>query len=287
MPDTQSTPSSVGPWRVADNSVWSTGTAPLIQPDRLDVLVHLLAFEQLAGTSTTGHERTYRGVDWVARSEAFTEADNEVGVASLAAELLTCPECELGVSFASGGQLVRGAAIAAAALYSGRPISRIDAVDKVIDRSYAALMSAGWSTSELSELLAAWCRIEPQAAAILIDLDSPEAASAEHELNCRYPILASSIDHVSADDLSDFMTPASGSVRVIYLQADGVVFAQVLNEYQEAIVLARRGPDAGAVLNALSAPDRLQSTSPDHDRRLRRLRRVERRNDLLARTLGR
>lgn len=287
MPDTQSTPSSVGPWRVADTSVWSTGTTPLIQPGRLDVLVHLLAFEQLAGASNEGHGRAYRGVDWVARSEALTVSDHEVGVAALAAELLTDPSFELGVSFASGGQLVRGAAVAAAALYSGRDITRVEATDKVVDRSYDALLREGWTASELAELIAAWTRFEPRAAVVLIDLDSPGAAEVEHELACRYPILASTLDHISRDDLSDFMTAASGSVRVVFLDADGPALAPVLGAHEGSIMMARRGDDAGAVLSALNAPDRLASTSPGHERRLRQRKRANLRNELVKRVLRR
>ncbi len=287
MPNARITSSPLRPWRVGDSSVRSSGTTHLIQPIRLDVLVHFLAFEQLAGAVSDPQSVGSNPVDWLIRSEAFSSADNEASVPELIAELLTSPTCALEVSFASGGQLVRGAALAAAALYSDREITRVDATDKVVDRSYDVLVAEDWSQPELRALLSTWTTIDPDAAVVLIDLDAEGSAAFEHELQCRYAVMAKTLDFLSHDERIELGATESGSIRAMYLRAGGPVFAQVLDTHREAIALTRRGTAVQATLDALHVEKRQVSTSPAHQQRLRRIRRLDRRDQFLARALGR
>lgn len=286
MADTQSTPSFSRPWRVAHTTAGSVEAARLIQPNRLDVLIHFLAFEQLAGSEQTPDLEVASGLDWMARSEELTNGDHEIGVAALAAELLTSPDSALEVGFGSGGQLVRGAAAAAAALYSGRPITRIEVNDRVIDRSLAVLSETASSPSEQRDLLAAWLRIDPSASVVLIDLDAPNPDALAHELECRYPVIWSTIDHVSAALADTLGLGRGGSVRVMCLRADGPTFSQVLDANRPSVVATRSGTDAVRAMMAMLASGRKTSTSPAHAQRLRRQRRAELRAWLLANVRG-
>jgi hypothetical protein len=144
--DFPATPIPTTSWRAGASATWGNGGSTYLQANRLDVLVHLLAFEQLAGAAQPTVE--FASIDWLARSEQFSRLDNDRGVAELAAELLTSPEPELHVTFASGGQLVRGAGAAAASIYSGKPAIRVDGNDQVIDRSSEALRDAGLTTTK-------------------------------------------------------------------------------------------------------------------------------------------
>lgn len=287
MSQSRITSSPVRPWRVDDPSTKSSGTTHLIQSNRLDVLAHLLAFEQLAGVDSTFAGGSTGDTDWLARSEEFSSQDNEVGVAELAAELLTSSTCDLRVSFASGGQLVRGATSAAAALYSGAPYTRVEAADKVLDRSYDVLAADGWAPNELCGLLSCWSRIDDDAAVVLVDLDAAGSAELEYELCCRYAVLANTINFLSDAERNQLSAIGSGSVRVMYLRAGGPIFAQVLDSHRTAISLTRRGTSVQTVLDAFYNQERSNSTSAAHQQRLRRIRRVSRRDQLLARALGR
>lgn len=282
--DTQTSLSS-GPWRVARSTAGSVDATPLIQPDRLDVLVHLRAFEELARKGPAAGGVT--SDDWLAFSESFSTVDNEIGVVALAAELLTSPDYELEVAFASGGQLVRGATAAAAALHTGRPIVRIDAVPRVLDRSAEALRSTGRSASELFAILETWVRTDPGAAVVLVDLAHDGAADLDYELRCRYPVMSETIDHISRADATELGIATGGSVRIVCIRAGGPTFAQVIEQHRSAIVMARRGLDVTSVLQVVHAPDRVGSTSPSHEQLLRKVRRAERRERLLGRALGR
>lgn len=90
----------------------------------------------------------------------------------------------------SGGQLVRGATAAAASLYSGREARRIDSTEKVLDRSYEALLANGWSRPDVRGVLTGWLRVAHSVAVVLVDLDAGGAADLIHELRCRYSVMA-------------------------------------------------------------------------------------------------
>lgn len=249
--------------------------------------MHFLAFLEVTGPVSDAPPSTGLPIDWLARSEAFSRSDNEASVPEIVAELLTSPSYSLDVSFASGGQLVRGAALAAAALYSNREITRIEATDKVVDRSHEALLAEGWTQAAVHALLSIWTMIDPSAAIVLVDLDAEGAAAFEHELECRYAVMAKTLDFVSDDEREELGATASGSVRAMYLRASGPVFAQVLDTHRDSILLARRGAAVQATVGALHAENRQASTSAAHEHRLRQIRRHDRRSQLLARAFGR
>ncbi len=260
------------------------GGSIFFQPNRLDVLVHLLALEQLAGVDGPAVEPA---VDWVEYSDAFATTDNEPTMSSYAAELLTSPAPELAVTFASGGQLVRGAGAAAASLYSDQPAVRVDGSDKVLDRSVAGLSEAGWSTSDCQSLLHAWALRDCAATVVLLDLDSPAAADAEHELRCRFTAIHTEIDHLSLLDADVIGASASGSTRLMCLRSDSNGVAAVAERHAGAVVFVARRREAAIALASLWADDRAKSTSPAHEQRLRRMRRQALTAQLLERTLGR
>ena len=260
------------------------GGSIFFQPNRLDVLVHLLALERLAGANGPSVEPA---VDWVQRSDAFAMADNEPTMASFAAELLTSPAPELAVTFASGGQLVRGAGAAAASLYSDQQAVRIDGSDKVVDRSLAGLGEAGWTTSECQSLLHAWALRDAAATVVLVDLDSPAAADAEHELRCRFASIHNEIEHLSRLDADVLGATASGSTRLMCLRSGPAAVAAVAERHDGAIAFVAHRSEAAVALASLWAEDRVMSSSPAHDQRLRRMRRDALTAQFLERALGR
>jgi len=268
--DFPATPIPTMSWRTGAAAAWGNGGSIYLRPNRLDVLVHLLAFEQLAGVAQPTVE--FASIDWLARSEEFSRLDNDRGVAELASELLTSPVPELRVTFASGGQLVRGAAAAAASIYSGKPATRVDGNDKVIDRSAEALKDAGLATGEVRTLIHAWAARDPQAAVLFIDMDVPGAADATHELSCRYAVVHSEIDYLTPADTGSLGASSGGSVRVMCLRVDPTSFQGVLERRGATMSLLREGVLAARTLAVLWNPDRVVSSSSSHDRLLRQLR---------------
>ncbi|MFT7473765.1 MAG: hypothetical protein ACI81L_000680 [Verrucomicrobiales bacterium] len=251
-------------------------------------MVHLLAFERLAGVDHSTVD--YAPVDWLARSEKFSQVDNDPGVAELAAELLTAPSPVLDVTFASGGQLVRGAAAAAASIYAGKPARRIDGNDKVVDRSVEALRGAGLTVQEARTLIHAWAIRDEQAAVVLVDLDAPGASDAEHELRCRYGVVHSEVDYLTLADSRALGASRSGSIRVFCVKVGPTSLPSVVVRHCAAVLMHREGVDAAHALTILWRRNRTVSSSRSHDRRLRRLRRLRRQmlaNQLRDRAFGR
>jgi len=223
------------------------GGSTFFQSNRLDVLVHLLALERLAGVDGPSVESA---VDWVQRSDVFARSDNEPTMASFAAELLTSPAPELAVTFASGGQLVRGAGAAAASLYSGQPAVRIDGSDKVVDRSLDGLSNAGWTSFECQSLLHAWALRDAASTVVFVDLDSPSAAAAEHELRCRFAAIHTEIEHLSHLDADVLGTTAGGSTRLMCLRSDAQGISAVAERHAGAIAFAAHRREAAIALAA-------------------------------------
>lgn len=260
------------------------GGSIYFQPNRLDVLVHLLALEQLAGVEAPAARST---TDWVSRSDAFASGDNEPTMSSFAAELLTSPTPELTVTFASGGQLVRGAGAAAASLYSGAQATRVDGSDKVLDRSIEGLQEAGWTVAECRELLTAWAQRDKAATVLLLDLDSPAAADAEHELRCRFTLLHSELQHLSLSDAGAINSLSGGSMRLMCVRATSASVTPVIERHGSAVSYVGHGLDATAALKTLWNDARASSTSPGHEQLIRRMRRQALTSQLLERALGR
>lgn len=255
------------------------------QYNRLDVFVHLLAFEHLAGAEGSSNDSS--AIEWVSLSDAFARQDNEPTVATLAAELLTSPSAELNVTFASGGQLVRGASAAAASIYGQRPVIRHEGADKVLDRSAQGLQAKGWSLDQVHRVLIEWARHDKHAEVVLIDLDAKGADEAIHEFSCRYAVMYEDIEHISETDTAALGSVGSGSTQILCLRATGPHFADALARHEQAI--RRTGVDVTAVsaLSTLWGVDRVESTSPLHAQRLRKMRRQELTAQFLERTLGR
>ena len=273
-----------------DERVFDRGSASsnvLFQHNRLDVLVHLLAFEHLAGAEDdTTVDSSAK--DWVLRSDKFAQRDNEPTVATLAAELLTSPAAELNVTFASGGQLVRGASAAAASIYGQHPATRHDGADKVLDRSASGLVEQGWTHDQVHRLLIEWARRDEDANVVLVDLDSDGAEEAIHEFTCRYAVMHDEIDHMSEADTAALGANGSGSTQVLCLRSTGPHFNDVLARHAQSIRSSSVGvASASTILTTLWGADRSASSSPAHAQRLRKMRRQDLTAQFLARTLGR
>lgn len=235
------------------------------QPNRLDVLVHLLAFEHLAGAELPAGEAK----DWVRWSDQFATQDNEPTVGTLAAELLTSPEAELAVTFASGGQLVRGASAAAAAISSGRVASRREGDDKVIDRSVPALLAEGWSLDQVHRLLIEWAGRDTAAQVVLVDLESDGAVDVVHELTCRYAIMHQELEFIAASDVGALQAASTGSTQVFCVRATGNSVSAVLERHADAIRATASGPGAASILASLWDSQRVVQPSAEHQKRVR------------------
>jgi len=247
------------------------------------VLVHLLALERLAG----GDQPADADIDWVALSDQFSANDNEPTMASFAAELLTSPAPELNVTFASGGQLVRGAGAAAASLYSGLQATRVEGNDKVLDRSIAGLTEAGWSTEQSRCLLRAWAARDAASTVVILNLESSASDDAEHELRCRFAVLHNEMEHLSPIDASNLEILAGGSSRLICLRGDAEAVAKVAERHDDAFSFVGHRSDSVRALEQLWKQGRARTSSPSHDQRLRRIKRQALTDQLLERTLGR
>lgn len=273
-------------------SSWRTGAgAPegdlgsvFFQPRRLDVLVHLLAFEHLAGELPTSSSHA----PWVQLSDELAQGDNEPTMATLAAELIATPTAELRVSFASGGQLVRGATAAAAAIATGHPVIRNDDGDnQAIDRSVDAFLSSGWPMARVQLLLLEWARRSTRAGVVLVDLDAAGADDAIHELTCRFPLIHSEIEYLSTDDVAALEAQSHGSTHVLCVTATSPTFEKVVERHAAALRGSAVGPKASTMLESLWEKDRVVEPSQAHVQRLRRVRRRQRVDQLFARVRGR
>ncbi len=245
------------------------------------MLVHLLAFEQLAGEDSTPSAH-----NWVSMSDDFATRDNEPTVATLAAELMTSPEVELAVTFASGGQLVRGASAAAVSIGSARTCVRRDGGDKVIDRSITGLAEAGWTTGQLRDLLVEWAKRDDSAAVVLVNLDVDGADEAIHELTCRFAVMHSELDYVSPDDSERLAATGSGSTQLLCLRASETLDATI-ERHSDAIRLCVAGAVGANALATLWRADRPDEVSTEHTQRIRKMRRKELADQLLERAFGR
>ena len=245
--------------------------------------MHVLAFENLAGDGPVPED----SAEWVRWSDLFAAQDNEPTVAELAADILTSPDVALNVTFASGGQLVRGASTAAASICSGRDAVRAEGTDKVIDRSVEALRASGWTADQVHQLLVEWARRDGAAQVALIDLDSPDAAEAMHELTCRYECMHSELDFISESDASQLHADTSGSTQVLCVRADGPAVSAVLDRHANAIRATASGPGAASMLATLWSSGRQVSPSAAHSQRVRKMRRRQAAGQLLDRARGR
>lgn len=278
--DTSAPHVSASSWRAVAQATEIGFGSVYYQPGRLDVLVHLLAYEQLAGAELVGD------YDWVSASDAFAISDNEPTVATLAAELMTSPNAELEVTFASGGQLVRGASAAAVSIATRHQGVRRDGSDKIIDRSVVGLSATGWPASQLQQLLIEWARRDNAAAVVLVDLDDDGADDAIHELTCRYELMHDELEYLSADDALRLDARGFGSTQVLCIRV-GDTLPTVLERHAGAIRACSAQTAAAIALATLWQSERADEVSSAHSQRVRRIRRREVTDQLLERVLGR
>jgi len=225
--------------------------------------------------------------DWVTWSDSFAAQDHEPTVATLAAELLTSPGAELEVTFASGGQLARGASAAAAAIYSGLPGVRVEGAPVAIDRSAVALERGGWTTAQIRQLLTEWAHRDDASVVVLVDLEAENADEAIHELSCRYEVMHDELDFVSSTDAHALGVASNGSTQLLCFRSSGGSLNDVLARYDGAIRGTASGSEAATMLANLWRDSRSIETSPSHTQRVRKVRRRAAADQLLARVLGR
>lgn len=278
----------------------------------MDVLVHLLALEQLADITTVDIDLTKstdptngyvrlgglprsasasdffekaHKVDWVAHSDSFAAADREH---TLSAHLRDQRgESELAVCYASGGQLVGGALDAALSLYFGLPVRRELVTDKPVDRSVNALRAAGWSHGDLRALLHKWAVLDPVSAVVLLDVDHGGFPSALHEMTCRYDTVHTEYDYISDVDQAELQTAGVGSIQTMLLRADPTSFAAVTSRHREVLLGSYSQDFSVLPISVLWSPVRQSTMSSRHQQRLRKLRRKERTVQLLEKARNR
>jgi len=276
----QVTEAVVRPRRVEDSRsrVVADSASVVFHPDRLDVLVHLRALEQLRGAPASFDD----GVDWVATSNTLASEDVEPTVAELAAEMATAPGLVQEVVFGNGGRLVAGATGAAVSAFTDRPIRRRDVEIRGLDRSQTALVSAGVTPTELRGAVETWLLRDPRAAFIIVDHEARCADAALAEIERRYEVFHSDFEHLGDHDAAKIGLPTGGSMHLLAVRVSSSTIGAVVDRHGEAIVGSFRGGAAAEVARAVHSPDRDESSSPRHARALRARRRRARQAQAIA-----
>ena len=259
--------------------VLADGASVIFHPERLDVLVHLRAFEQLLGGEGGPIDD---GVDWVATSDAIAADDVEPTVRELAARWAAGAELPREVVFGTGGRLVAGATSAAAGLFADIPVCRRDVKVQGVDRSQAALTGAGFTAEELRGAIDTWLRRDPRAAVIVVDHQARFAAAALAEIERRYEVFHSEFDHFTPADATDVGIAAGGSMHVMTVRVNPMTIDALVDRHGEAIAGWFAGAEAAAAARRLFDPDRRPSSSPGHARALRARRRRTRQAQVIA-----
>lgn len=254
---------------------FSTSTA-YVQPSRLDVLVHLLALTQLVGSISipASAERVLADrheVDWVERSELFTKTDGEPSIRERFAQV--GDGSDLLVQFAPGGVLVGGAVDAALALFLGQTASRELGPAVPIDRSIASLRDQGWPQDTLRSLISEWAALDPLSVVLILDFESDGFAAANHELFCRFDLIYTESDYISAEDASSFGIDTAASVEILFFRADAEVLAQVTDRHSDAVLRRDTAKFTYLLIETLWSPTRVSSADFAHNQRMRKARR--------------
>ncbi len=249
------------------------GTSAALQPNRLDVVVHLCALDILAGSAR--RPAGADAVDWVGRSDEFATADGEPTMSEHAAALLSGEPLPSSAGFGAGGWLIRGATHAAAALRSGQPLNRTDASGVAPDRSFAGLATEGWSAQELNHLRTNWGALDPLASIVAVPTTDAEAA---HELRCRFLVFDERLVHFADDALTGHL----GSFDVFWLHGAAAPVADAAARHQ-GFVLEASDHDTHARLSAASGA----TGDASHQRLVRARARTVKRAQLLDRLRGR
>lgn len=251
----------------------------VFQPERLDVLVHLRAFEALAGA-----ERADGGdeIDWIAASDALAIDDVEPTVGELAAELLVAGTLDHAVVFGAGGRLVAGATVAAACVYGDVPMRREDTCLRPTVRSHQGLLDRGFTPAELRGIVATWLRRDPRAAIVIVDHEARCAEAALAEIERRYEVFYAEFDHFDARDAAAAGIDGTGSLHVLAVRVNPQTVASVLARHGDAIVGSFTGQAAIATARSLFDNSPTRSSSPSHARALRARRRIARRARVAA-----
>ncbi len=278
----------------------------------MDVVVHLLALEQLTDVATVDIDLTAfdstdgahvrlggvprsnsasdffekaHKIDWVAHSNAFAGLDGETEITERAQDLRD--DVELTVRYAPGGQLVGGAVDAALALFFGRPLRRELGTNKPVDRSINTLRDAGWSHGDLRGLLHKWAVLDPASAVVLLHMDHAEYAGAHHELMCRFDIVHSEYDFISEVDQAELQTTGTGSIQTMLLRADRSSFDALVDRNRAAVLGSYVEEFSVLPISVLWSPVRQSASDIGHQQRLRKLRRKELTNQLLEKARNR
>lgn len=250
----------------------------VFQPERLDVLVHLRAFESLDGADSVADD----GVDWLATSDALAADDVEPTVGELAAGLVSDEALDHEIVFGSGGRLVAGATSAAASIYGGVPMHRRDVGIRGFDRSQSALAEAGFTPNEIRGAAETWLRRDPRAALVVVDHDARCADAALTEIERRYEVFHSEFDHLSAEQAIAAGLASGGSLHLLAVRVNDTTIDAVVNRHREAVVGSFRGRSATTFARAVYDSRRPTSSSPSHARALRTRRRQARQARVIA-----
>lgn len=275
-----------------------TFVAPKFYALRFDVLVHLLALQQLAGRGqvdidlTSGAElgqplnpigqpqrsesavqffTSVQAPDWVAHSAEFSLEDKEPTVADRLRST-SAVGSELVIGFSHGGVMLTGAVDAAVAMHRRTEATRVTTTSRGVDRSISALRNAGWSHGDLRSLLHAWTVADPESAVVILDATHGQFDDASYELRCRFEQMHSEVDFISSPERKELKLSGQGSVQTLFMRGSGNVIADVLESHRDVVLGSFLGDFSVVPLTVLWSPARPAASDALHERRLRQLR---------------
>ena len=262
----------------------------------MDVLVHFLALEQMAGMSPVDIDLTdsrnagdrklqltplprsesasdffekAHQVDWIERSELLTNSDGEASV-GLRADDYLAGRADLLVRFAPGGLLACGAVDAALGLFFGHPVERaVETNGSTIDRSVSALRDSGWSHGDLRALLHKWAVFDSASAVILLDFTHAGYADVHHELSCRYEVMHSEVDFLSPAEGTMLGASGSGAIHSMFIRADPAMLEGVLTRHKSAVLASHVAEFSVLPISLLWSP--MRANNPTANNQTRRI----------------
>lgn len=273
----------VEPRRARPNGsrVNQAGASEALQSDRMDVLVHMRALDQLDPRDPLDpkreHLRVDDGVDWVLFSDRYAALDGERAVGDIVAAARAGRPLEQPITFASGGKLLAGATSAAASLFYHLETPIAEGSGSTPDRSQHALRNDGFSLSVLQQLAVQWLLIDSTAYLLLLSVDDPDFDGAHHELSSRFDRFHTELDHLGGADMDHLGLVDTCSTQIVALRAGSGSIDNVL-ERHPSVIASASGRAALAMAGYLFSSDRSTTTCREHAC----LERSNRRSELVA-----
>lgn len=256
---------------------------PTFDAQRLDVAVHLLALHQLSNGGLDRGDGLFAAgpsPDWAAHSLNFSKVDGEPAVAERLRSVVE-DNSELVVGCSQDGSLVTGAVDAAVSMYLEEPAFRTvsssgsSSSSGRVDRSVGALRDAGWSRSDLRNLLHLWALTDHGSAVIVLKAGHSRFNEVYGELDRLFVVIHTEVDFISSVDRRQLATHGHGSAQIVLVSGSPTAIEKALSSAGdldgEVVLAAFVGEDAAHALSTLWDPVRPVVPNPEHRRRVRRL----------------